>query len=144
VSTTYVNSEGSLSKLIGDLRELWREHKYLRVSVKTGKDRSLSQNALEHTWFNQIANELREQTALQVKAECKLNYGVPILRAENEEFRTFSNMALRHLTHEQRLEAINFIPISSIMTVDQLSQFLNAIQKGFEGRVALEFPPEAE
>ena len=142
MTTTYVNSEPSLSKLIGDLRELWREHKYLRVSIKAGKDRSLSQNALEHTWFNQIANELREQTAAQVKAECKLNYGVPILRAENEEFRVFSNMALRHLTHEQRLVAINFIPISSIMTVDQLSQFLKAIQSAYEGRVALEFPPE--
>jgi len=142
VSTTYVNSEQTLSKLIGDLRELWREHKYLRISIKAGKDRSLSQNALEHTWFAQIANELREQTTAQVKAECKLVYGVPILRAENEEFRIFSNMALRHLTYEQRLEAMNFVPISSIMTVDQLSQFLNAIQKGYEGRVALEFPPE--
>jgi len=142
VTTTYVNSEGSLSKLIGDLRGLWREHKYLRISIKAGKDRSLSQNALEHTWFAQIANELREQTTAQVKAECKLIYGVPILRAENEDFRTFYDAAIKRLEYGQKLEAMNFVPVSSIMTVDQLSQFLNAIQKGYEGRVALEFPPE--
>lgn len=143
VSMIYVNSEPTLSKLIGDLRELWREHKFLRVSIKTGKDRSLDQNAISHAWYQQIATELREQTVLQIKAECKLIYGVPILRAEEEDFRAFSNMALKRLTYEQRLETMKFVPVTSIMTVDQLSQYLVAMQKGYQGRVALSFPEEA-
>ena len=142
MTTIYVNSEPSLSKLIGDLRELWREHKFLRVAIKTGKDRSLDQNAIAHAWFSQIANELREQTALQVKAECKLTIGVPILRAEDEEFREFYDRAIKWMTYEQKLDAMAFVPVTSIMTVKQLSQFLTGMQEGYRGRVALEFPPE--
>lgn len=142
VTTAYANSEQSLSKLIGDLRELWREHKYLRVTIKTGKDRSLDQNAILHAWITQIANELREQTAAQIKAECKLVYGVPILRAEDEEFREFYDRAIKWMTYEQKLDAMAFVPVTSIMTVKQLSQFLAGMQEGYRGRVALEFPLE--
>lgn len=143
MSTTYVNSEPLLSKLIGDLRELWREHKYLRVTIKTGKDRSLDQNAILHAWITQIANELREQTAAQIKAECKLVYGVPILRAEDEEFREFYDRAIKWMTYEQKLDAMAFVPVTSIMTVKQLSQFLVGMQETYRKRdVVLEFPPE--
>jgi len=144
VTTTYVNSEPSLSKLIGDLRELWREHKFLRISIKAGKDRSLDQNAIAHAWFSQIANELREQTALQVKAECKLTIGVPILRAEDEDFRKFYDKSIRLMTYEDKLAAMSFLPVTSLMTVKQLSQFLVGMQETYRKRdVALEFPPEA-
>ena len=142
MTTAYANSEQSLSKLIGDLRELWREHKYLRVTIKTGKDRSLDQNAILHAWITHIANELREQTAAQIKAECKLVYGVPILRAEDEEFREFYDRAIKWMTYEQKLDAMAFVPVTSIMTVKQLSQFLAGMQEGYRGRVALEFPLE--
>ncbi len=43
-----INSADSLKKFIGDIREQWNEHKYLRASIKTGKDRSLDQNAKFH------------------------------------------------------------------------------------------------
>jgi len=142
VSTTYVNSEQTLSKLIGDLRELWREHKYLRISIKAGKDRSLDQNAILHAWINQIATELREQTAAEVKAECKLTIGVPILRAEDEEFRQFYDKSIKLMTYEDKLNAMSFVPVTSLMTVKQLSQFLAGMQEAYRGRVALEFPPE--
>ena len=137
-----INSEAGLSKAIGDIREQWKEHKFLRLDVKTGKDRSLDQNAILHAWIAQIANELREQTAAQIKAECKLVYGVPILRSEDEEFREFYDRAIKWMTYEQKLDAMAFVPVTSIMTVKQLSQFLTGMQEGYRGRVALEFPPE--
>ncbi len=137
-----INSEAGLSKAIGDIREQWKEHKFLRLDVKTGKDRSLDQNAILHAWITQIANELREQTAAQIKAECKLVYGVPILRAEDEEFREFYDRAIKWMTYEQKLDAMAFVPVTSIMTVKQLSQFLTGMQEGYRGRVALEFPLE--
>lgn len=145
MTTAYANSEQSLSKLIGDLRELWREHKYLRVTIKTGKDRSLDQNAILHAWITQIANELREQTAAQVKAECKLTIGVPILRAEDEEFRQFYDKSIKLMTYEDKLLAMSFCPVTSLMTVKQLSQFLTGMQETYRKRgVELEFPAEAE
>lgn len=145
MSTIYVNSEPTLSKLIGDLRGLWREHKYLRISIKAGKDRSLDQNAILHAWINQIATELREQTAAEVKAECKLTIGVPILRAEDEEFRQFYDKSIKLMTYEDKLHAMSFCPVTSLMTVKQLSQFLTGMQETYRKRgVELEFPAEAE
>lgn len=138
----FVNSKEKLSSTIGDIRQLWDEHKYLRISIAVGKDRSLQQNSILHAWITQIANELREQTAAQIKAECKLVYGVPILRAEDEEFREFYDRAIKWMTYEQKLDAMAFVPVTSIMTVKQLSQFLAGMQEGYRGRVALEFPLE--
>ncbi len=144
MSQTVINSEMSLSKFLGDIREMWREHKYLRVSVKTGKDRSLDQNALSHCWYEQISRELRQDTALRVKCECKLNYGVPILRAEDAEFREFYDKAnKRTLSYEEKIDAMRFVPVTSEMTVKQLSQYLEAMQTAYAKRgVVLEFPPE--
>lgn len=136
------NSEESLSKAIGDIRSAWKEHKYLRISVKAGNDRSIQQNAILHAWITQISQELREQTPAKVKAECKLVYGVPILRAEDEDFRKFYDHAIKWMTYEQKLDAMAFVPVTSIMTVKQLSQMLTGMQEAYRGRVALEFPPE--
>lgn len=144
MSQTIVNSESTLSKLIGDLREQWRQHRYLRVNVKTGKDRSLDQNAIAHVFYQQIADELREGTALDIKCECKLLYGVPILRAEDAEFRAFYDASIkRTLTHEQKIKAMAYLPVTSLMTVKQLSAYIEAMQDAYRNRgVYLEFPED--
>lgn len=142
MSLMIVNSQQTLSQAIGDIREAWAVHKFLKISVKTGKDRSLDQNAISHAWYEQVANELREGSALDVKCECKLVCGVPILRAEDNEFREFYDKAIRKaLTYEEKLSAMKFFPITSIMTVSQLSQYLVAVQAHYKNRVELLFPP---
>lgn len=138
-----INSDQSLQSAIGDLREQFKRHRFLRVTVKAGKDRSLDQNALSHSWYQQIANELREDTALGVKCFCKLHFGVPILRAEDEEFRTLYDLVIKPLTYEKKLAAMAVWPVTSLMTKPQLSQYLEAMQKGYADRVHLEFPMEA-
>lgn len=109
------------------------------------KRRSLDQNDISHVWYEQIANELREDTALGVKCYCKLHHGVPILRAEDSDFRAFYDAALKGLTYEQKLEAMKYVPVSSLLTVEQGSKYLVAIQEDFNSskrhnRVILEFP----
>lgn len=137
-----INSAEGLQSFIGDLRSLWDKHKYLRVSIKTGKDRSLPQNAITHAWYSQIARELREDDAAGHKRFCKLHFAIPILIAEDEEFRVFYMSAIKNnLTYEQKLKAMDFIPATSLMTKIQLSQYLEQIQSHFIGRgVFLEFP----
>ena len=58
MSAITINSEVSLQTFIGDIREQWGKHKFLRVTVKAGKDRSLDQNAISHAWYEQLAREL--------------------------------------------------------------------------------------
>jgi hypothetical protein len=138
-----VNSDSTLQEFIGDVREKYAKHHYLRGTLKTGKDRSLDQNAISHAWYEQIARELREGTPIQVKAECKLRLGVPILRAEDPDFRAFYDGSIKPLTYEQKLKAMEYLPVTSLMTVSQLSRYLTDMQSDFATRdVRLEFPAE--
>lgn len=139
-----INSDTSLQSAFGLLRELYSKHRFVKVSAKTGKARSLDQNAISHAWYEQIARELREDDALGWKAYCKLNHGVPILRAEDEEFREFYDQSIKPvLTYEQKLTAMKYLPVTSLMTKPQLSAYLEAMQADFARRgVRLEFPED--
>ena len=137
------NSEESLQRTLGDLRGLWQQHKYLRITVKAGKDRSGEQNRIFHAWMGQLARELPENDALAWKCFCKLHYGVPILRAEDEEFRLKYDAAVKPMIYGQKLIIMEFWPVTSIMTVAQLSKHLEATQAGIAQRgVQLTFPEE--
>lgn len=139
-----INSDPALQRAIGDLRELYREKKYVKVKATTGAKRSVSQNDISHAWYEQVANELREDTGLGVKCESKLVCGVPILRAESEDFRTqYDALVKGRFTYEEKLDLMKWLPVSSLMTKDQLSQYLEAMQKHWGRRgVKLEFPKE--
>ena len=137
------NSKESLSNAIGEIRTAWDRAKFLRIVIKEGTGRSLSQSALSHVWYEQVARELREDTPLGVKCFCKLHYGVPIMRAEDEEFRTLYDSVIKPLSYEKKLEAMKVWPVTSIMNKDQLSQYLTTMQYGYGGRgVWLEFPEQ--
>lgn len=139
-----ISTELKLQSLIGALRQAWKEHRYLKVSYSVEKDRSASQNALSHVWYEQISRELAEDTPEGVKCECKLRYGVPILRADDDEFRAAYDSAIREtLTYEQKLDAMRILPVTSLMNVSQLSQYLETLQREFARcGVQLEFPDE--
>lgn len=137
-----VNSDVSLQQAIGNLREQYREHRYVKVRATSGKKRSLDQNAIGHAWYGQIANELREGTALDAKAESKLVCGVPILRAESPDFReSYDQLVLKRFGYEEKLDLMKWFPVTSLMTKDQLSQYLEAMQTHWGKRgVQLTFP----
>lgn len=139
-----INSEVSLQDAIGLLRETWQKNRYVRMVLKA-KRRSLDQNALAAVWYEQMAREDRQDDALGHKAYCKLHHGVPILRAEDEEFRKFYDGALKGLTYEQKRDAMKFVPVTSIMSVEQLSKYLDAVHDDYTRRgVGLEFPPDTK
>ena len=138
-----VNSEASLQSFIGDIRESFRKDKFLRITAKIGKARSLDQNSISHVWYAQMARELREDDELGWKGYCKLHFGVPILRTEDQEFREFYDRALKVLTYEQKLAAMKFVPVTSEMTKPQLTKYLEAMQEGMAQQgVILDFPKE--
>lgn len=141
MSVETINSGESLQSFIGLVRELWAKHKYLRVNIKTGRDRSLPQNAFTHAWYGQIARELREDDELGWKCYCKLHHGVPILRAEDSDFRETYDGAIKGLSYEQKLRVMKLLPVTSLMTKAQLSKYADSVQEDFRTRgVILEFP----
>lgn len=143
MSKHILNSEVTLQCFMGMVRELWHSRRYLEVSVKEGKGRSVEQNAVMHGWFGQVARELREDDARGVKRFCKLHFGVPILRAEDEDFRAAYDRVIKPLDYEEKLVAMDILPVTSVMTTIQLDRCMTDIQDHYSGRgVSLAYPKE--
>lgn len=134
-----VNSERALSEAIGAIREAFGRSKFIRLIIRE-KVRSLNQNDQAHVWYEQISLELREDTPLGVKCVSKLNVGVPIMRSIDSEFRAFYDKVLKPRSYEDKIEAMKYIPVSSLMPVDAASQYLEELQKFWAKHgVVLEF-----
>ncbi len=119
-----------------------REMPFVMTMKDYAHDRSNEQNALGHVWYAQVAATLREDTAEGVKCYCKLHFGIPILRGEDEEFKQAYNRTLLSLTYEQKLEIMIWFPVTSLMKVEQKSLYLEQIQQHYADRVQLLFPGE--
>lgn len=134
-------SEVSLQKMLGDLRELWREKKWLKVTARVGKSRSLPQNALQHVWYTQMAMEDRSDDIRGHTRHCKLTHGVPILCADDPEYRAACRRMLGPLPYEARMEAMDWYPVTRFFTKEQESKYLEAVQADYGSRsIYLEFP----
>lgn len=133
MSEIILNSETALQSFIGDIRQRWQRSKFLRVVVRE-RSRSLDQNAVTHAWYAQLARELPENDALGWKCYAKLHHGVPILRAEDDEFRDFYDAALKWQSYERKLAAMKQLPVTSIMSVPQLTAYMAAVQDDFASR----------
>lgn len=127
-----INSDDSIEYVFGKIRELYLTHRYLRVSVKTGKMRSNDQNALSHAWYQELAQKLPEYDAAGWKRFCKLHFAVAILRSEDDDFRNFYDLTIkRNLSYEEKLIAMDFFPVTSLMDKSQLGKYLDAMQAHF-------------
>lgn len=105
------------------------------VSIAKGAPRSIEQNRLQRM----IMGELEEQgdmTKEEYRAYCKLHFGIPILRAENEEFCEKYDRLIRPLSYEVKLEYMAVpldFPVTRIMTTKQTSTYIDAIYTHFTG-----------
>ena len=94
------------------------------------ENRRASQNRLSHMWYSEVSKQGGEYTAGQVKCKAKLKFGVPILIAEDSKFAEFwTKLQSLKLSKEEQEEAMEFIPVTSIMSVKQMSQYLSDFQR---------------
>ena len=103
-----------------------------KITIKDFTEtRSELQNRCSHGWYNELHSNLGEETALGYKCFCKLNFGVGILRAEDDEFREMYDKAIKGLSYEKKLLIMQYLPVTSIMSTKQLSQYLELIKSHF-------------
>jgi len=109
------------------------------VARFTPAPRTMAQNAGTHVLYEIIANTLREDDAAGWKCYCKLHHGIPILRAEDPQFREAYDSAIKPLPYERKLMVMRYWPVTSLMDKDQIGRYIAAMQADFEPRgVALE------
>jgi len=107
--------------------------------------RTLDQNAISHALYTQIAAQLEDQTVQEVRAECKLRFGIPLLRAGNPEFKAMYDKAIRAtLDYEEKLKAMEFLPVTRLMDKTQFSEYLDTVIREYSKQgVSIIMPGEA-
>lgn len=117
------------------------------VTIEKGAKRSLEQNKLQRLWVNEAADQLGDESAEDKRAYCKLHFGVPILRNENEDFRKAYDRVIRPLPYELKLEAMKVpldFPVTRLMTAKQKTAYLDAIYQHFRSQGVVLTEPNRE
>lgn len=123
-----VNSISTLAHACQALEADFKEHKYLQVQITAGKLRTLPQNAMIYKLYHDAARVTEGETPQTIRRECKLVLGVPILRSEDLTFREKWDDNIKNtLTYEQKLQIMDFWPVSSQMSTEQESRYIDAI-----------------
>ena len=132
-------NEYSRNAAITDIMNLDTEKPWLMTLKPYHHDRSGEQNALSHVWYAEVAAKLREDTAGGVKRFCKLHLGIPILRGDID-FREKYDRTLKGLSYEQKIEIMEWFPVTSLLKVEQMSLYLEQMQQHYADRIQLLFP----
>jgi hypothetical protein len=98
------------------------------VTIVQGQPRSADQNRLQRKWCQEIAEQLGDRTAEEIRGDAKLRFGVPILRAENAEFCEKYDRLIKPRPYAEKLELmmepLDF-PVTRLMTTKQKAAYLD-------------------
>lgn len=126
-----IRSDGDLALLIDFLKARKRP---FTVDIVAGKHRTNEQNRTQRMWLNEAAEQLGDRTAEELRGMCKLQFGVPILRAENTRFCEAYDRLIKPLPYETKLEymmdPLDF-PVTRLMTTNQKTRYLEDMSKHF-------------
>ena len=101
-----------------------------------GEDRTMRQNAMINALYGDIARAIDGKTVLDVRCECKLHYGIGILKAASPAFCTMYDDGIKNnLTYEDKLKLMNYMDVTSLFTKEQASDYIDTIiqQYGEQG-----------
>lgn len=129
------NGSAQLSSALACITTMFREHKYLVISVRPGRDRSLEQNRLWQAMYKRVSEMTGQGTAREVWAYCKLMLGVPILRRDDARFAAGYDRYFSHLSFEEQLFLMGAnplfgpdgFPVTRLFGTKQGSEYTDAI-----------------
>jgi hypothetical protein len=90
---------------------------------------SIADGRLQRKWCSEIAEQLGDRTAEEIRGDGKLRFGVPILRAENPAFAEKYDRLIKPRPYAEKLELmmepLDF-PVTRLMTTKQKTAYLDA------------------
>jgi|TARA_R110001592_G_scaffold12731_1_gene60117 hypothetical protein len=118
--------------------------------------RSNAINRLAHMWYSERAKQGGEYTMDQVKCIAKLKWGVPIMKRHRKfndhwialtEYQEVEQEGKENLvitpafpTYEKKIELMDWLPVTSLMTNPEMSEFMNYFQAFFANKYQLTDP----
>lgn len=98
-----INCQSKLTEAISRMTTMFRDKKFVVVSLRPGKDRTLDQNALWFAFYKRIAEMTQIGDASDARKYCKLHMGVQILLNDDADFQASWYRVMRHLPYEEKL-----------------------------------------
>ena len=105
-----------------------RDHPYTVTFSQEDEARSVKQNRLAFLWYR-IRGSMTGHGPEHERQYCKLHHGCPILIVEDDDFARFYEQAINRLTYEDRLAAMDYVPVTRLMKVKQFSEYLDAVDR---------------
>ena len=95
------------------------------VKISDAKEkRSDAINRLAHMWYREVSKQGQEYTPEQVKCIAKKRWALPIMR-QHAFFNTrWMKIMETFPTYEEQLEILEFLPVTSLMTNPEMSDYL--------------------
>ena len=123
------NQEG-LARVMGYMSGITPtvETPYTIRVAQADESRSLKQNRRSFMWY-QLRGSMTGHGQIHERCLCKLKYGVPILRRDDEDFEKFWHSALQFIAYESQLEAMEFVPVTSLMGMKQFAEYLTEVDQ---------------
>ena len=134
-----VNSASRLSEAVSAMTAMYRDHKFVVVSLRPGKDRTLDQNRLWFAFYKRISEMTQIGDASDARRYCKLHHGVQILLNSDTDFQAAWYRVMRHLSYEEKLEMMgdcklfgpDGMPITSLLNRAQGVAYTERIIEDF-------------
>ena len=103
------------------------------VITDAEETRTGQQNRLVHRWFADIARALGDQSEADVKVDCNLQYGRPILARDDEEWSAAFGYIFDALSLPAKRKAMRVldIPFTRRMSVKQLTEYMDQMQRDY-------------
>lgn len=90
-----------------------------------------NQDKTENMWHREAAEQLKDETPEEKRGYCKLHFGVPIMRGENDKFREDYDIMIRPLPYEWKLKMMMIpldFPVTRKMTSGQKARYMSDVQ----------------
>lgn len=104
----------------------WQAGRKPVVQMMKG-ERSGNQNAMIYGLYGDIARLSQDKSTTDVKRECKLYYGIPILRAADPAFCEWYDNSVKRLTLEDKLMLMTYMDVTSLFTKEQATEYIDTI-----------------
>jgi len=134
-----VNCQAKLSEAITCLTTMYRDKKFVVVSLRPGKDRTLDQNALWFAFYKRIAEMTQIGDPADARRYCKLHFGVQILLNDDPEFQQAWYRVMRHLPYEEKLRMMGDCKLFGPDGFPVTSLFNRAQGIAYTDRIVAEF-----
>ncbi|QXE10679.1 MULTISPECIES: hypothetical protein [Pseudomonas] len=137
-----VNCQAKLSEAITRLSAMFRDKKFVVVSLRPGKDRTLDQNRLWFAMYKRISEMTQIGDAADARCYCKLHIGVQILLNEDAGFQAEWYRVMRHLPYEAKLALMGECKLFGPDGFPVTSLFNRAQGVAYTDRIVARFAPQ--